>query len=311
MPHPLPKLVVLLGPTASGKTDLAIALAKRFKGEIVSCDSRQFYRGMAIGAAIPEGEWATRRGVRAYWVDGVAHHLMAFRSPRKPLTAAEFKRLADRRIAAIVRRGHIPCLVGGTGLYADAVMLNFAFPPVEAAGAARAALEALPTERLARMLTEADPAYAARISLQNRRYMIRALEVAQTAPGERFSALQRRGKPRYDVLLLGVTRDRADLYARIDRRAGLMMDAGLLQEASRLGRRYGWDAKPLASLGHRQLGEFLRGETSLPEAVERMKRETRRYAKRQMTWLRRENGLVWVRNVAEATRKVKAFLGSK
>ncbi len=303
----LPKLIVIVGPTASGKTDLSLALAKRFKGEVISADSRQFYRGMSIGAAVPEGEWATKRGVRAYWVDGIAHHLMAFRAPSAQVTAAQFQRMVTRKVREIVKRGHVPILVGGTGLYVDAVVENFSIPKVVANPAVRKGLERRETYDLFAELVRLDPVYAARITPQNRRFITRALEVIH-ATGKPFSELQRRGTPRYDALKLGVTRERSELVRRIDRRVDLMLRAGLLKESERLGKRYGWEHPVLSSLGHRQLGQFLRGEVSFEEAVERIKRETRRYAKRQMTWFRRDKRIVWVRTVGQATRDVQRFL---
>jgi tRNA dimethylallyltransferase len=303
----LPKLIAVVGPTASGKTDLALALARAVRGEVISADSRQFYRGMSIGAAIPDGAWATRRGVRAYWVEGVAHHLMAFRPPTRQVTVAAFQRLVARKVREITERGRVPILVGGTGLYVGAVVDNFSIPKVKADPGFRASLERRGTEVLYKELLAADPAYAARIPRQNRRYITRALEVMR-ATGRRFSELQLRGEPKYDVLELGVTRERSRLYDRIDARVDLMMKAGLLAEAKRLGKRYGWALPVLSSLGHRQLGEHLRGEATLDEAVSRIKRDTRRYAKRQMTWFKRDMRINWVTSAASAIASARRFL---
>ena len=308
--HALPKLIAIVGPTASGKTDLALALARRFKGEVISADSRQFYRGMAVGAAIPDGVTATRRGVRAYWVKGIAHHLMAFRSPAAQVTVAQFQRMVARKVREITARGHVPFLVGGTGLYVAAVVEHFTVPEVKADHAKRHALEGKSTAALYTELVTKDPSYAARITPQNRRYIIRALEVV-AATGKPFSALQGRAEPLYDVLRLGVTRDRTEIVERIDHRVDLMIRAGLLEEARRLGKRYGWELPVLSSLGHRQLGQFLRREMSLEEAIERIKRDTRRYAKRQMTWFRRDKHIVWVKNVRQAEKRISSFLIKK
>lgn len=306
----LPKLIVIVGPTASGKTDLSLALARRFKGEVISADSRQFYRGMAIGAAVPDGVWATRHGTRAYWVDGIAHHLMSFRAPSQQVTVAQFQRMVARKVREITARGHVPFLVGGTGLYAGAVVDNFTIPKVKADAAVRRALERQETDNLFTELKKKDPAYATRITPQNRRYITRALEVIY-ATGKPFSALQGRGEARYDVLQLGVARERSVLVQRIERRADLMMRKGLLKEAQRLGKRYGWSHPVLSSLGHRQLGQFLRGEIALEEAVARIKRDTRRYAKRQMTWFRRDKRILWAKTLQQAARAIENFLAQK
>lgn len=303
----LPKLVAVVGPTASGKTDLAISLCRKFKGEVISADSRQFYRGMRIGAAIPDGKWRTVRGRRAYYVDGVPHHLMSFRSPAKPLTAAIFRRMAMRKAREIAGRGHVPFLVGGTGLYISAVVDNFDIPKAPPDPAFRARMEKRSTSDLWKELKKKDSEYCARISSRNRRYIIRALE-ATHATGKPFSASRRTQKPVFDVLQIGITRPREQLYRRIDCRVDRMMEEGLLAEARRLGKRYGWNIPTMSSLGHRQLGEFLRGEVTLSEAWRLIKRDTRHYAKRQMTWFRRDKRIKWVKGVAQAEKEVKRFL---
>lgn len=304
----LPKAVAVVGPTASGKTSLAIALARRFGGEIVSADSRQLYRGMRIGAAVPEGRWTSKEGRRSYLVEGVPHHLMDVRSPARPVTAAEFRAMAARKLRDIARRGKVPFLVGGTGLYVSAVVDGLAIPEVPPDPAVRGKLERLPTGRLYGMLARRDPAYAARIPKENRRYVIRALEVMQ-ATGTPFSELQRRRTPaEFEWLRLGIMRPREELYRRIDRRVDEMMGEGLRDEAARLGRRYGWERPSMTGIGHRQFRAYLEGEEPLEKAVVRLKRDTRRYAKRQLTWFRRDRKIVWVKGEAEAVRRVQKFL---
>ena len=303
----LPKAIMLIGPTASGKTDLAIAVAKKFHGEVISLDSRQMYRGLDIGAAIPVGVWRRVGRRRAYFVDGVPHHLMRFRSPARPLTAAEVKELALRVAAEVVRRGRLPIFCGGTGLYADMIAKNFVSPRVPPNAALRRRLEKLSTAKLFAKLRRLDPVYASRIAAGNRRHAIRALEVI-TATGQPFSTQQQVGEPLYKFLWLGVKCERSELYGRINRRFDAMMAAGLLREVRLLGRRYGWKNPVLSSLGHRQLGEYLRGERSgLAEATEACKSQTRAYARRQLTWFRRNSEIRWVRTVGEAALVVKAW----
>lgn len=299
--------MAVVGPTASGKTDLAISLCRKFKGEVISADSRQFYRGMRIGAAIPDGKWRREDGRRAYYVDGVPHHLMSFRSPAKPLTAAVFRRMAMRKAREIAGRGHAPFLVGGTGLYISAVVDNFDIPKAPPDPAFRARMEKRSTSDLWKELKKKDPEYCARISSRNRRYIIRALEAIH-ATGKPFSAGRRTQNPVFDVLQIGITKPREQLYRRIDCRVDRMMEEGLLAEARRLGKRYGWNIPTMSSLGHRQLGGFLRGEVTLPEARRLIKRDTRHYAKRQMTWFRRDKRIKWVRGVSQAEKEVKRFL---
>lgn len=308
----LPKLIAIVGPTASGKTDLALALAKQFKGEIISADSRQFYRGTEIGSDIPRGKWRrTKNGERrAYMVKGIPHHLMAFLPPSKAFTAAEFKEAVVRLAREIARRGRVPFLVGGTGLYIKAVVDNFEIPAVPPNPAFRKRMEAKTTGMLAAMLERRDPAYARRIPRNNRRYLIRALEVIE-ATGRPFSVEQGRGEPLFDVLQLGIRRPRPEIYRRIESRVDVMMKRGLLDEAKHLGKRYGWSVPAMTGLGHRQLGMFLRGETPLAEAVALIKRDTRHFAKRQTTWFKRDERIRWVKNEQDAVSRVKKFLGEK
>ncbi len=306
----MPKLVVVLGPTASGKTDLAIKLAKKFRGEIISADSRQFYRGTDIGSDIIPGKWVRRAGRRVYLAKGIPHHLISFRPLDRPVTAAEFKDLAVRLARQIARRGRLPILAGGTGLYLNAVTENFTIPPVAPDPAFRRRLEKRSTSSLYAELKKKDPAYASRIPPQNRRYISRALEVIH-ATGRAFSAQQGRGEPLFDILKLGIRRPRAEMYRRIDARVDKMIEKGLVGEAKRLGRRYGWELPAMTALGHRQLGLYLRGETTLDEAVRLIKRDTRHFAKRQVAWFKRDRAIRWIKRPAEANILVRRFLGKK
>lgn len=306
----LPKIIAVVGPTASGKTDIAIALAKRFKGEVISADSRQFYRGTEIGSAVEPGRWVKRNGRRVYLAKGVPHHLVSFLSPRRTFTVAQFKDHVIRIARDIRKRGHLPILCGGSGLFLGAVIDNFDIPEVPPDAAFRARLERRSTEALYAELTKRDPAYVARIPKNNRRYATRALEVIH-ATGRPFSEQQSRGEPLFAVLQLGLKRERAALNRRIDRRVGIMMERGLLEEARRLGKRYGWSLPATTGLGHRQLGAYLRGESTLESAVESVKTDTRRYAKRQMTWFKRDKSIRWIASETAAIRLAKQFLQGK
>lgn len=305
----LPKMIAVVGPTASGKTALALELAKAFGGEIVSADSRQLYKGMEIGADIPPGEWKTIGARKAYVVEGVPHHLMAVRSPKRHMTLAEYRRLAERAIADILRRGRLPILVGGTGLYIQAITENFDIPPVGADNAIRLRLEKESTEALYARLVAGDPAYASRIPAQNRRYIIRALEVIELT-GKPFSEQQKARPPKFEVLLLGVQRSREAIYKRINARVDVQMRAGFIEEAKRLGLRYGWNEPSMSALGYPIIAKHLAGELSFEEAVDAIKRDVRRYAKRQITWLRRDARIQWTRGLADAKRRVARFLAA-
>lgn len=302
----LPKLIAIVGPTASGKTDVSLALARRFKGEIINCDSRQLYRGVALGADIIPGKWVKRGRRRVWLAQDVPHYLINFLSPKQTMTVAEYKKKAERRAKEIAGRGRLPFLVGGTGLYASAVIDNYQMPEVPPNEAFRRRLNKKSAAALQAELKKKDPAYAARAGL-NKRYLIRALEVIR-ATGRPFSELQRKGEPQFDALILGVARPREEIYARVNRRFDRMVGEGLLEEADRLGRRYGWDNPAASSLGHRQLGLHLQGKMTLVEALELAKSATRDYAKRQITWFKRDPRIHWVSSIKEAEGLILAHL---
>ncbi|KPJ85528.1 hypothetical protein AMJ57_02710 [Parcubacteria bacterium SG8_24] len=302
-----PKLVVITGPTAAGKTSLSLRIAKRFGGEVVSADSRQLYRGTEIGSDIIPGKWVGRGRARHYVAEGISHHLTAFLEPDEPITLAEYREMALRKIDEIIGRGRLPIVVGGTGLYIRAIVDNLRIPEVPPDRAMRRKLGRKTTPQLFARLKRRDPAYAARISPNNRRYLIRALEVIE-ATGKPFSKLQGKGRAHYDVLQLGVTRPREELYGRIESRVDEQIEEGLVKEARRLSKRFGWDIPPMTALGHRQLKGYLEGQITLEEAIRLIKRDTRRYAKRQLTWFRRDRRIRWVSGVQEAESLVRRFL---
>ena len=269
-------LLVLVGPTAVGKTVLSLELARRFDGEIISADSRLFYRGMDIGTAKPS---AAERAA-------VPHHLIDLAAPDETLSLGEYQRLTYRTIDDVLARGRLPILVGGTGQYVWAVVEGWGVPEVAPQPPLRAALETLGQPELARWLAALDPIAAGRIDPRNVRRVVRALEVTLQT-GRPISELQRKTPPPYDICMLGLSRGRDALYARIDARVEGMMAEGLLDEVVRL-REAGYDSHlpSMSGLGYRQLLAHLAGEMSLEEAVERVKFETHRFARQQATWFR-------------------------
>ncbi len=276
----LQPLAVIVGPTAVGKSALALALAARFPAEIVSADSRQVYRHMDIGTAKPTPEERFR----------VPHHLIDVVDPDQEYTVALYQEQATAAIADIGRRGKLPLLVGGTGLYVKAVTEGLVPPAVAPDPALRAALEERArTEGLQSLVEELarlDPVAAARIDRCNPRRLIRALEVCLVT-SRPFSSQQALRPPPYRLLLIGLTLPRAELYRRIDQRVDAMMAAGLLDEVQRLiAMGYAFSLPSMSGIGYRQLGMYLRGEAGLPEAVQRIKHATHRYARQQYAWFR-------------------------
>ena len=269
-------LLVLVGLTAVGKTALSLRLAQQYGGEIISADSRLFYRGMNIGTAKPTAVEQAQ----------VPHHLIDLCAPDETVTLGTYQQVAYGVIERVAGNGRLPLLVGGTGQYVQAVVEGWGIPRVAPQPELRQALETLGGEELARWLTALDSEAAAKIDPRNVRRVVRALEVTLVA-GRPISDIQRKNPPPYDICMIGLHRERESLYRRIDARVDQMMADGLLEEVVGL-RTQGYD-EPLAAmsgLGYRQLLAHLRGELTLAEAVERIKFETHRFARQQATWFR-------------------------
>lgn len=275
-------LVVMVGPTAVGKTAAAIDVAERIAGggEIVSADSRLIYRGMNIGTAKPSQADRAR----------VPHHLIDVTCPDQPWSLARFQGAAFAAIDDVRARGRLPLLVGGTGQYVRATVEGWTVPSGEPDLALRAELEAFAAAHgagaLHARLAERDPAAAAKIDPRNVRRAARALEYALTT-GMPISGRQRKQPPPYPVLQIGLALARPLLYARIDARVDAMITAGLVEEVRSLAAHgYSWELPAMSGLGYKQIGQYLRGECNLPEAIRRIKAGTRRFVRRQAAWFR-------------------------
>ena len=284
-------LLIIVGPTAVGKSSLASALAERVGGEIVAADSMQVYRGLDIGTAKPSADERRR----------ISHHLLDLVDPNMSFTAADYARLARATIADIRGRGHLPIMVGGTGLYVRAFLRGLFDGPRENASVREALRQdamRMGVPRLHRRLRDLDPEAAAAIHPNDLFRIVRALEVT-TMMGRPISALREESRRNHEsfpgpVLWFGLMRQREELYRRIELRIAEMMTRGFLDEVRRLlDRGYSPTLKPFRAIGYRHMVEHLKGQATLDEAVGRLKRDTRRYAKRQLTWFRHEDGIVW------------------
>jgi len=282
-------LLVILGPTASGKTAFSIEIAKKFNGEIISADSRQIYKFMDIGTA----------KVKNNETEGIPHYMIDEVEPDKEFTLADYVRKAKFHIEEILKHGKLPILVGGTGLYIRAICQNYNIPHVAPNYELRNQLEKEILENgeefVYQKLVELDPDAAARIHPHNHVYMIRAIEIATAEEGKHGFASERKGDCEYNVLKLGIDWERERLYLRIDERAKNQIDEGLINETkSLLNKGYTTKLPSMSSLGYPEIAAYLNSEISLGDALKMIQQNTRNYAKRQLTWFRREPDVLWV-----------------
>lgn len=292
------KLIVIVGATASGKTDLAIKLAKKYNGEVVSADSRQIYKGMDVGTAKPLD------------LEGIPHWLLNIKNPNQQYTVAEFKRDAVKGIKNIQKRGKLPILCGGTGLYIKAVVDNLNIPKVKANPLLRTKIEKEiekhGLEHAFKKLVKLDPEAAYIVDPKNPRRVIRALEITLLTK-KPFSRQRKSGKPIFDVLQIGISLLNEKLKQRINQRVDLMIKNGLVEEVKKLFEKYK-NQQAFDAIGYREIIEYLNGKTTLKEATEKIKINTWHFAKRQMTWFKKDKKINWVKNQEEITALIDKFL---
>ncbi|MDQ0199890.1 tRNA (adenosine(37)-N6)-dimethylallyltransferase MiaA [Neobacillus ginsengisoli] len=282
------KVLVIIGPTAVGKTKLSIDLAKRYNGEIISGDSMQIYRKMDIGTAkIKESE-----------MEGIPHHLIDIKEPDESFSVAEFQHLVRTKISEISGKGKLPIIAGGTGLYIQSVIFDYQFSDAPADEAFRSLLEAkvkeIGNDALYQELKEIDPESALQVHPNNVRRVIRALEIYHCS-GKTMSEYQKVQQPDllYQTALVGLTMDREKLYERINYRVDLMLEEGLVEEVKELYLQGLRDCQSIQAIGYKEIYEFLDGKVTMNEAVENLKQNSRRYAKRQLTWFRNKMDVEW------------------
>ena len=305
-----PRVVAVGGPTASGKTALSVALAKAFDGEIINADSMQIYKNLDVGTAKPTTQEQ----------QGIPHHLLGFLPPETPFSVADFTAAADPLVREISAHGKLPLVVGGTGLYITSLLNGVAFAPEKLDPTIRARLqaqaEAEGSAALYAKLQAVDPDYAAQVHPNNLPRVIRALELFE-ATGRKMSEERvnaRAAEPPYRALCLCLTcRDRAALYDRIGRRVDLMVENGVLDEARQVYDHRDSYRTAAQAIGYKEFFPYFEGTASLDDCTERLKQATRNYAKRQLTWFRRQNDAVWLyldeENVVDhACALVRAFL---
>ncbi|MBP9822449.1 MAG: tRNA (adenosine(37)-N6)-dimethylallyltransferase MiaA [Candidatus Pacebacteria bacterium] len=294
MPKINPKIIVIVGPTASGKSDLAIKLARKFKGEIISADSRQVYRGMDVGT----GKVTKKEQRLAH------HHLIDVANPKKIFTVSDFKKLGEKAIKEIISKNKMPIIVGGTGQYIDTLVYNFSLPEVPPNYKLRAKLEKQSTEQLFEQLQKLDPERSGNIDSKNPRRLIRAIEII-TATGQPVGRIKQESP--YDVLWLGL--NPKGLEKRISTRLSARIKQGMIAEVKKL-RTGGISWQRLYDLGleYRWVGQYLQNKITKDEMTIGLDQAIHQYSKRQMTWFKRNKNIHWVKNLTSATKLMKAFV---
>ena len=301
------KLIVILGPTASGKTAAAIKIAKKFNGEVVSADSRQIYKGMDVGTAKPKSDRRpTTDDRRPLIIDGIPHWLIDIKNPDESYTVAEFKDDAVKIIKDIQTRRKLPILCGGTGLYIDAIVKNLDIPRVPPNPGLRKKMEKELKKRgvgfLYKKLVKLDPEAAYIIDPRNSRRIIRALEV-MLATKKPFTSQRRRDMPLFKTLQIGISRDHEKLNKIIDKRVDRMIKNGLVREVKNLVKKYPKNPPAFDAIGYREIIRHLDKKNPLVEAIGQIKKNTRRFARRQMSWFRRDKSIKWVKILPRAASK--------
>ncbi len=287
-----PKLIVVLGPTATGKSELALKLAKRLNTEIVSADSRQIYKTMDIGTAKPSLD-------KNYAIKGIRHHLFNVIAPNKQFSVAEYKNLALKAIKKIHSKGKIPILCGGTGLYISSVVNEFSIPEVKPDKNLRKKLEKRSVEELFSELQKIDPPRAKNIDPQNKRRLIRAIEIVKKT-GKPVPQISK--EPNFDILYIGIKKSLSEIKKLIDKRVDKMIKSGLEKEVKSLVKKYGWTTVLKNTIGYKEWRE--------ENSVKRIKANTFKFAKRQLTWFKKYPGnkINWVKDYQETEKLIKKFL---
>ena len=301
-----PKVVVIVGPTASGKTSLGIELAKKINGEIVSCDSMQIYKDMTIGTAKPSLEEQ----------DGIKHYLIDFIQPDQRYTVSEYRKDAKGAIKEILSNGKMPIIVGGTGLYMESLIYEIEYPEIKTDENYRKELEGIAIQNgldeLYEMACKIDSKAMEKISKNDQKRILRVLEIYHDT-GKTKTELEiesRQGEIPYEYHLFGIKMPREILYERIDKRVDIMVNNGLIEEVKALFEKYSNFPTAMQGIGYKEIKQFLDGQISKEDAIENIKKESRHYAKRQMTWFRKYKELMWLDGLKNADENVNIIINN-
>lgn len=298
------KVIVICGPTASGKTGLSIEFAKKIDGEVVSCDSMQIYKDMTIGTAKPTEEE----------MQGIKHYLIDCVSPDTRYSVADYKRDAIKAIEEIASKGKVAIVVGGTGLYLESLVRGIDYSEIEVDEAYRDELNKLEQEKglseLYEMAQKIDETAASKISPNDKKRIFRILEIYHST-GKTKTELEKESRKngvQYDYVLFGINMDREKLYERINKRVDIMLEQGLIEEVRNLINKYSEFPTALQGLGYKEVVEYFDGVTTKEEMIEKIKQETRRYAKRQITWFKRYDELTWLNGLDDPQKNIDIIL---
>lgn len=298
------KVIVICGPTASGKTKLSIELAKKINGEIVSCDSMQIYKDMTIGTAKPTTEE----------MQGIKHYLIDYVSPETRYSVADYKKDAIKAIKEILGRGKVPIVVGGTGLYLESLIYGIEYNEIEIDLEYRNELEKIEQEKglqgLYEMAKKIDEEAIKKISANDKKRIFRVLEIYHST-GKTKTELEiesRKNGPEFDYVLFGIKMDREKLYERINKRVDLMIEDGLVEEVKQILNKYSEFPTAMQGLGYKEVVQYLNRQISKDEMIEKIKMETRRYAKRQLIWFKKYRNLTWIDGLGNIQDNIRIIL---
>jgi tRNA dimethylallyltransferase len=293
----LPKLIVIVGPTATGKTTLSIVLAKKFEGSIVSADSRQIYKGMDIGTGK-----ITKKEMR-----GIPHYLLNVANPKRKFSVSQYQILAQKAINQIIKQKRTPILVGGTGFYIQAVVDNLILPEIKPDWSLRSNLEKLTTEQLFNKLKNLDKRRSANIDPNNRRRLIRAIEIVKKTKKPIPSLLSK--KTNFEPIFIGIQKSKEKISLAIQKRLKKRLKIGMIAEVKKLKRQgVSWKRLEEFGLEYRFIAQYLQGKIDYNEMVEKIQKESEQYGKRQMTWFKKDKRINWIENQKEAQKLIKKFL---
>jgi len=299
------KIIVILGPTSSGKSEVAISLAQKFDGEIISADSRQIYRGMNIGTGKVRGTWNAKR--KAYISEKIPHHLIDIISPKTDFNVSKFKIKANKAIKDILNRNKLPIICGGTGFWIKALVDDVNFPEVKPDFKLREKLNKKSAEKLFEMLRKMDSERAKNIDSKNKVRLIRAIEICKEIGKVPKNSNE---KSNYEFLQIGIDVQKEKLHENIQKRLESRFKKGMIKEVKNLHSKFGvsWKKLEMFGLEYRYISQFLQNKLSLNEMKDKLFQESKDYAKRQMTWFRKDSRIFWLKNYSSIEKSVQKFL---